>query len=218
MKPRAGLIVLILFVSFGACLNTKQSPSHTVNRFRSTDAFDSNKSDTSNEKVQVFLVIDSVQKSSEKGLEFSIKFNNTTENIVSIRNPVDHLFLTLMNESGKNLLLPYISRVRNQSLSKASLENNSFDIKVVMYNGKEENINILEPEKLTINSKENLEIFFSIGKILKTNAKAPYTIEQARKIPKGLYKLTISTAIADGIENTILSLTSGWIKYGNGKN
>lgn len=218
MKRRSGLILLVVFISLGACLNRKHNPSQAVNRFKSTDAFNSNKSDTSNEKVQVFLIIDSVQKSSEKGLEFSIKFNNATENIISIRNPVDHLFLTLINKSGKNVLFPYVSRVRNQSLSRGSVENNSFDIKAVMYNGKEENIKILEPEKLTISSKGNLEIFFSITKILKTNAKAPYTIEQAMKIPKGLYKLTISTAIADGIENTILSLTSGWINYGNDKN
>jgi hypothetical protein len=170
--------------------------------------------------LRAVLKIDTVQKESEKGLQFSIKIQNDSTSDIIIKNPVDFIGISLSNSAGREAFIQQISRFVVHTTAPHKF--GSFVIERIMSKGKEvKSIDMANTDSITIPAKDAFEIFFNINKVNNANPNVVITREnQHVKIPSDIYKLYILFEIISvktwesDVRFTLPSLTSLTIRYG----
>ncbi|NII29264.1 hypothetical protein HB364_29565 [Pseudoflavitalea sp. X16] len=161
--------------------------------------------------LQVLLKADTVQKRSEKGLQFSLRLQNDSASSVTIKNPMDLFSPSLLNEAGKDILYPYISRLLIHS--RGPNTNKSFVVNRLKINDRTGDEKLLQQPQVTIPGNGSIEIFISITHVLKPDAVKPYTAEQTMPIPSGRYQLLSTLAMMEGEKSSLLRIPSVYIRY-----
>ena len=161
--------------------------------------------------VQVFFKADSAQKKSGKGLQFSVKLQNDSSTSVVIRNPLDFISPSLLNEAGKDILYPYVSRILINS--KGPYSPKSFDVDRIKVNDKSADIKLRQEKQITIAGNGSIEIYMSIKQVLKPGAEKPFTEDQRIPIPAGTYQLLMAMAMLEGEAKSLLRIPPVYIRY-----
>jgi hypothetical protein len=144
--------------------------------------------------IIVIFKIDTLQKLSPNGLKFSIKLKNDSTENLEIGNPLDFMTIMLLDEAGINVYFPEPSRLFiNQ---KGSHVYKSFEVERITKNAKEVfDLDINNAKTIVLPPKGELEIFYKIKIALKSDAKKPYTENEAEQLKSGIYKFFMGLAI-----------------------
>lgn len=154
--------------------------------------FNENVSDTERTWTNVlkaFLVIDTVQKLSDKGIRFSIKLKSNCDTGISIINPLFLLYLVITNESGKNIWNMVVSTGRKH-------RDTLFKVEKVIVNGHPSLIDLTpasfdltDARYIAIPPRGLFEIFLAVDSTTgstKNSRKADYR----QPVPEGNYSFS----------------------------
>lgn len=171
-----------------------------------------NESTTNAPKVQVFVKFDSIQFASDAGLKFSLRLKNNTSDTVVIINPIDFLNITLLDSTGRNRLIPYISKVYLRNTE--AFTGYPFSGGTPMLNGELLKDKVFEMTHFVIPAKSSYEVFFNIKSAIRNNAKTPHSPSDIVNLEAGTYNLVIASTIAKDItSSTTFFVSQLLIKY-----
>jgi hypothetical protein len=132
------------------------------------------------EKLQAHICIDTIQKQSDKGLQFSIRITNDSSADISISNPLEFMGPVLSNDTGLNMMTEEIGRSLMHLAYGRKYHYSSFNIAAVKVNGKKSTNDLNAARTIIIPAKGVYDIFVSITKARKSRAS-----EDVVLFPKG---------------------------------
>jgi hypothetical protein len=166
--------------------------------------------DTPAKNMRVIMNADTTQKSSAKGLQFSIKLQNDSATEVIVRNPLDQLQITILDPAWKEVQFPYRGRRLGHD---GGWTNNSFVVNRVTINGRSTDVKLLQDYYISIPGSGKVEIFIGITNVLKPGAVRPYTVEQTIPVPTGIYKVMLTLGLLEGQSADVLNMPPVKINY-----
>lgn len=204
MKKYLFIIITVLAVFYG-CRSSKLITTNNIFVFKPVGL----KTNSTLETVHIFLRIDTVQKESIKGIQFSIKLENNSDSAIAIKNPLDFTYIQLIDESGVNIVINQPSRYKIHSNGIEDFSYKAFNIDHVLIDSKSSNIMLSNEKVITIPSKGTYEIFLNILNVMKNKSS-----NQIGIIAKGKYSFSIMVNLVNGKEPTTLDVKAINIKYG----
>ncbi|EHQ30353.1 hypothetical protein Mucpa_6297 [Mucilaginibacter paludis DSM 18603] len=178
--------------------------------------FDKNQVTVTSENVKVFLNIDTVQPLSDQGIKFSIKLKNLSNDDIKIYNVLDLLGFYLMDESGKIVGIPHVSKFLSNT---NSYKYEAFIVEQIRDNGKRENLKMENEKFIDIKNGGTFEITLRIPKIQGGDGTNFYSKSRV-SLPKGKYSFKLGLTLIEmknGVNGSpeSLDLPPVTFSYGN---
>jgi hypothetical protein len=140
------------------------------------------------EKLQARICIDTMQKQSEKGLQFSILIGNDSTGAITINNPMLLFTHSLLDSSGNSMLYKEIPRALIHRAAGNQHHFQTFNVTAIKVNGRSVSDDLANVRQVIVPAKGVYEIFMSITQSKKPKSKSVETIP----LPKGHYVLSIA--------------------------
>jgi hypothetical protein len=209
MKKSIKNLTIILTIAFNMLTVQSYGQSKEL-KFR--DVLNKDKISVVDNKMKFSIAIDTVQKTSDRGIKFSIKIKNDSSINITIQNVLDRIYLSLKNDSGRNVLVSQQSRskINHHQLFKYT----SYIIDDVSINGKSIGTDSLDrKEFITIPANKTYIISLRIPRIVKEKSKTAFGSDLIISTPKGKYTLAADIAITTD-KLTLITIPPIVIKYG----
>jgi len=186
--PHLRQLILVFIAVFGITSVKAQNKEVQAVKLRKTQV------SVVGESVKVSLRTDTVQHYTDKGIKFSIVIKNIGNDSVKIYNLLDLLSFSLIDESGKDVAIPHISK--NLAHTR-SYEYKAFKVEQVKINGKGESKKMEKERFIPLKSKDTFEIVIWINQILGPDRAKSYTENAFEPLHKGKYTLYIDLALKE---------------------
>jgi hypothetical protein len=154
--------------------------------------------------INVFVITDSVQRRSDKGIRFAMKIENNTDSSIIIQNVIDTFSIHLLNAFNKDILYPYTPRMFVHHRGRYVYH--SFIIENIQINKKLMPLEVQHEKNLKIPAKGNVKFSFRIQNILSPDAQKPNSPEKTIRIPAGGYSLLLSLHILTNEKSKLFTL------------
>ena len=161
--------------------------------------------------LQIQLKADSIQRRSANGIRFSLRIENESPDSMLLRNPLDLLSPSLLDEAGRNILYPYVPRTFINTNGPSASK--SFDIDRIQVNNRTVDKTLAQATDIAVPPKGSLEFFLSIKISLRPGAEKPYTEDKTMPVPPGNYQLQMTMATMQGEKNSLWRVPPVRIRY-----
>lgn len=143
--------------------------------------------------IQVFMHADTIQKRTANGLQFYVRWQNSSRKAVVLKNQPEPLIVDLYDTAWESVQVPrygWLPGINGKWINK------SFVVTRVAINGQEADVkDFVQNDAITIPGKGTVEVFMAITNVLKPGAVVPYTDEQTMPLPGGQYSLMLTAIL-----------------------